>query len=467
MGIKVEAEKSSFRDPSGFIFHRDGVLYRQINLSYKENYDLLISSGLYRKLTDGNLLIPHEEVDSKVAQEDGAYKVIRPREVPFISYPYEWCFSETKDAALATLNVQKTALEFGMSLKDASAYNIQFVDGKPLSIDTLSFEKYEEGKPWVAYRQFCQHFLAPLALMSFVDARLGQLLRIYIDGVPLDLASRLLPSKTRLNFSLLAHIHLHAVSQKHFADKKAAVSRDVGVSKKALLGLIDNLEGAVSSLKWKQGESEWGSYYSSTNYSSEAFSHKKKIVEEFLKEAYPKTVWDLGANTGEFSRIASDLGAMTVSWDLDPLAVEKNYLQVKGDRGGNLLPLFLDLTNPSPSLGWANEERKSLIERGPADLAMALALIHHLAIGNNLPFSKIAEFFGRICYFLIIEFVPKEDSNVQKMLLTREDIFKNYDGKSFEEAFSESFSIVEKQKVRDSGRILYLMKKAERHPSGS
>jgi len=191
---------SSFRDPSGFVFWQDGAIYRQINTIYKEDYDRLMTSGLHKALVEEGLIVSHEEVALQSAAPQVAYKVIRPDQVPFISYPYEWSFSQLKGAALATLRIQRKALDFGMSLKDCSAYNMQFMKGKPVFIDTLSFEKYQEGSPWVAYRQFCQHFLAPLALMSHRDSRLGQLLRIHLDGVPLDLASKLLPRRTHFSF---------------------------------------------------------------------------------------------------------------------------------------------------------------------------------------------------------------------------------------------------------------------------
>ena len=196
---------ASFRDPSGFLFSQNGILYRQINRAYADDYARLMDSGLYEKLVKANLLIPHVEVQQAAAEsasspkEDAAFKVIQPERVPFISYPYEWSFSQLKEAALATLSIHKRALKLDMSLKDASAYNIQFVRGKAMLIDTLSFEAYKEGEPWTAYKQFCQHFLAPLALMSYRDIRLSQLLRVYIDGVPLDLASALLPFKTKFN----------------------------------------------------------------------------------------------------------------------------------------------------------------------------------------------------------------------------------------------------------------------------
>ena len=447
---------ASFRDPSGFLFSRDGVLYRQINRKYEQEYARFMESGLYEKLIKVGLLIPHLEVDQAPAEAEASYKIIQPERVPFISYPYEWSFSQLKDAALATLSIQRRALRVNMSLKDASAYNIQFVRGKATLIDTLSFEIYKEGQPWVAYRQFCQHFLAPLALMALRDVRLNQLLRVYIDGLPIDLASELLPAKTRLNFGLLTHIHLHASAQKRYsgADVKA---RTGTLNKQAMVGLIDSLDATIRKLNWNPSGTEWGNYYEMTNYSNAAFEHKKQLVAEWCARVKPALVWDLGANTGVFSRVAGETGAFVVSSDMDPAAVEQNYRQVKGERTENILPLLIDLTNPSPSIGWANRERDSFQARGPADLILALALIHHLAISNNVPLPQLADFFTTLGKWLVIEFVPKPDSQVQKLLVSREDIFPNYTREGFEAAFKQKFKLCEAVNVHESERVLYLM----------
>lgn len=452
---------ASFRDPSGFLFQQDGVIYRQVNLIYKGDYDHLMESGLYRALVDDNLLIPHEEVDIEPLAPELAYKIIKPKPIPFISYPYEWCFSQLKDAALTTLKIQKKALDFGMTLRDCSSYNIQFKNGRPLFIDTLSFGKYREGEPWVAYRQFCQHFLAPLALMSYKDIRLCRLLRTYIDGLPLDLASCLLPWRTHLRFSLLSHIHLHARSQKHFAHRQVDVKRR-RMSRYAFLGILNNLESTVKKLKWQAGGTEWAEYYQDTNYSPQAFEHKKTIVAGFLERVRPATVWDLGANVGIFSRLASERGIPTVSFDVDPAAVEKHYLDCIARGDTNILPLVIDLTNPSPGIGWENKERMSLKKRGPADAVLALALVHHLAISNNVPLSKIAGFLSDVCHWLIIEFVPKTDSQVQRLLATREDIFPDYTRQAFEQEFSRYFTIDDSADIRESQRTVYLMRRVQR-----
>jgi len=417
-----------------------------------------MDSGLYERLVKAGSLIPHVETDQAPAEKEAALRVVQPERVPFISYPYEWSFSQLKDAALATLSIQKRALKAGMSLKDASAYNIQFVRGKATLIDTLSFEIYEEGSPWVAYRQFCQHFLAPLALMALTDVRLSQLLRVYIDGVPLDLASQLLPSKTRFNFGLLTHIHLHAGAQKRYSGEEVK-SRSGSMSKQAMIGLIESLVSTVQKLDWTPRGTEWGNYYDITNYSDAAFEHKKQLIHEWTNQVKPALTWDLGANNGVFSRVAGECGTVVASFDIDPAAVEQNYRQVKNEKSENILPLLLDLTNPSPSIGWANRERDSFGERGPADLVLALAVIHHLAISNNVPLPQLADFFAEAGRWLVIEFVPKADSQVTKLLTSRKDIFPTYTREGFEAAFKEKFKIHEAVDVRESERVLYLMEK--------
>ncbi len=451
---------ASFRDPGGFLFWRDGELYRQVNRISEVDYRRLMDSGLYSRLVKMSLLIPHREVNIEPADPGQAACIIQPERVEFISYPYEWCFSQLKDAALTTLAIQKEALEFNLSLKDASAYNIQFHQGRPMLIDTLSFEQYKEGQPWVAYRQFCQHFLAPLALMSKRDIRLGQLLRIYIDGVPLDLASTLLPGSSRWNLSLFTHIHMHASAQKRYADRgsDAKAASSARFSRTALLGLVDSLEGVVRSLEWKPTGTEWADYYDSTNYTRTAFDDKQKIIIGWLDQIQPKIVWDLGANNGVFSRLASERGALTVAFDIDPAAVEQNYHECRMKTETHLLPLVMDLTNPSPGLGWDHRERLSLRKRGPIDMVMALALVHHLAISNNVPLPQLAEYFARLGKWLIVEFVPKGDSQVERLLASREDIFPDYTEEGFEAAFMLSFDIVKKENIDDSRRILYLMR---------
>lgn len=451
---------SSFRDPSGFVFERDGVVLRQVNESFREEYDALVSSGLYEALVGAGLLIPHEEVEVSHAPAPGAYKLLRPERIPFISYPYEWCFGELQAAADATLRAQQIALDHGMSLRDATAFNVQFRNGRPVLIDTLSFERLQEGRPWVAYRQFCQHFLAPLVLVAYGDIRLMKLSRLHVDGVPLDLASSLLPTRTRLRPGLLTHIHLHAKSQKRYSGQpEAGKSSTASVSLRALRGLVDSLRSTVNSLDWDPGTTTWSDYYTEgDSYTEEGLGHKVKLVEDFLAEANPAMVWDLGANTGRFSRLAAERGATTISFDFDEATVEANWRALQAEKPRQLLPLVLDLSNPSPRIGWASEERMSLADRGPADLVLALALVHHLAISNNVPLPRIAAYFAQLCRSLVIEFVPKSDPKVQILLASREDIFPDYTLEGFERAFSQRFDVVRREPILGSDRVLFLMR---------
>ncbi len=444
---------ASFRDPSGFVFRRDGEVLRQVNPIYREHFDRLMSSGLYAALVKDRLLLPHEERPAPA----GAYKLLRPEQLPFVSHPYEWSFSQLKDAALLTLEVHARALAAGMVLKDASAYNVQFVDGKPVFIDTLSFEARREGEPWIAYGQFCRHFLAPLALMARVDVRLSQLLRSHVDGVPLDLASRLLPWRTRLSPGLGIHLHLHAKSQARFAGETQARSKVRAVSLEGLRAIADSLASAVRGLDWQPGGTEWLDYYeANNNYGGEGLKEKERLVGEFLDQARPKLAWDLGGNTGRFSRLAAARGAQVVCWDIDPGCVEANYRHVRQHGETGILPLQLDLTNPSPGLGWANAERDALADRGPADVAMALGLVHHLAISNNVPLDRVVAYFARLARTLIIEFVPRQDSQVQKLLATREDVFPGYDQAGLERALAPHFTIGRREPIPGTARTLYL-----------
>ena len=453
-----QAVEGSFRDPSGFVYTRDGTLFRQVNSGFRQTFEAFLASGLCDELVRDALLVPHEVVGLEYSATPDAYAVLRPERLPFISYPYEWSFGQLQDAAALTLQIQERALRKGFTLRDSSAYNIQFQGGRPIFIDTLSFEPWEEGKPWAAYKQFCEHFLLPLTLMSATDIRCGTLLRSYVDGIPLDLGSRLLPHRSWTSLSAVLHIHLHAWAQGRYAGSAVtSAAKGKSMSQRSLLTLIKNLSTATQRLSWRPSGTEWADYTSDNNYSDVASRSKREMVVAHLAAVKPETVWDLGANTGEYSRAARELAGYVVSFDVDPAAVERNYRRVRSEKETGILPLLLDLTNPSPAQGWAGRERLSLEERGPADAVLALALVHHLAIGNNLPLERIASYFRRLGRHLIIEFVPKSDSQVSRLLLSRPDIFPDYTKEGFEEAFQRHYHIQSVARVADSERWLYAM----------
>lgn len=443
-----------------YVFYLEGVIYRQVNACYRFQYQMLMESGLYEKLTSDGYLIEHRNSDF-IGSDTDCCCIIAPERVPFITYPFEWSFSQLKDAALTTLRIHRTALDYGMILKDASAYNIQFVRNTAKLIDTLSFDFYEEGTAWVAYGQFCRHFLAPLLLMKHVDIRLQQLLRIYIDGVPLDFASKLL--KRNHDALTTQHIHWHAKAiARHTEDGKSNSTQKASqISKFSHIALIESLERMIERLTLDNVKTEWMEYYNHTNYSQEALAHKEEILIQMLQTVNVSSVWDLGANDGRFSRIALKNGAeIAVAFDIDPLAVEQNYLAGKKSKQ-NIVPLLFDLTNPSPGIGFGNAERVPAEQRMQPDCIIAFAIIHHLAISNNLPLGKIAEWMASISPLLIIEFVPKEDSQVQTLFARRDDVFPEYNQVGFETAFSEYFLLVTSRKITCSSRTIYLYRRRE------
>jgi len=445
---------ASFRDPAGFVFKdQAGVIHRHITPQGRADYELLMESGLYAALIKEGLLVDH--TPNRPATEEAL--VIKPRQIPVISYPFEWSFSQLRDAALLTLAIQKLALQYKMTLKDSSAYNVQFVDGKPIFIDTLSFEGYEPGKPWQAYRQFCQHFLAPLALMAYTDVRLSQLLRVYIDGIPLDLTAKLLPRTAKIRPGLGMHIVMHGRAQQAKASEHTPSARNVAQS--SLEAILSSLERSIKKLKTPNNATEWGDYYDKTNYTPSAADEKAKLLTALLKPLKAKTALDLGGNNGRYSRVLNAIGIDTICSDIDPNAVEANYQFSRQHKESQMLPLLVDLTNPGGSLGWANAEREPIHERLQTDVVMALALVHHLAISNNLPFDLIARYFKQFSLYLVLEFVPKEDSQVQKLLSTRKDIFPDYNESSLKQAFGEHYKLINEAKIQGTMRTLYLFKR--------
>ncbi len=287
--------------------------------------------------------------------------------------------------------------------------------------------------------------------MSKIDPGLNRLMSIYLDGIPAELTAKLLPFWSKINPAVFIHIQLHSKV------KGKAGSRQASFSKNSMKGLISSLESVISGLKLSSLKSFWSSYVPAhDSYSKSAFKDKEKIVIDYVKQTKAKTVWDLGSNTGHFSRLVATTAKEVVSFDYDSLSVEKNYLLSKDQN--NILPLVVDWTNPSSDSGWANQERQSILERGPADCILALALIHHLCIGANIPLDKVAKLLSQLCQNLIIEFVPKEDPQIKEMLLLRKDIFTDYNQQSFEKTFGKYFKIRSRKKIKGSLRLVYLMK---------
>jgi hypothetical protein len=450
------ASPSSFRDPDGCIFNYNGEVLRRVNPSYASCYKQLMSSGLYAHLTDIGFLIPHEEVSYAQPLFSEGELILRPKQLPFISYPYEWSFGQLQEAAILTLDVLAASLDRGMILKDASAFNVTWHKGRAVFFDTLSFTPYEDGSPWTGYRQFCTHFLAPLALMAYTDFRLQKLLLQYIDGVPLDLTSRLLPFRTRLKPSLSIHLHMHSYLQKKKANTRHKLQ--VRLKKKSLYNLIANLRNCITALKFPKVQTEWGDYYNDTNYTVEQAQRKQSVITGWLERVCPSRVADLGANDGTYSVLAARSSELVVAMDFDPVAVQANYLMCKTQNQSRITPLLNDITAPSPAIGWHCRERSSIFERLRPHMGMALALVHHLSISNNVPFLNIFSMFADMAPTWIVEFVDKKDTQVQRLLTNRPDIFPEYTQSMFEEQAKAHFFIEQKHHIEGTQRTLYLLR---------
>lgn len=428
-----------------------------MNASYAPHLTALKNSGLF----ETGLVLPVEWLGPSAGADAEAIETLRPEPLDFVSHPYEWSFGMLKDAALLTLALAVEALGRGLMLKDASAFNVAFQRGRPVHIDTLSFETSVEGEPWVAYGQFCRHFLAPLALMAKTDPGLLRLLRLDLDGIPLPSASRLLPGRTKFQPGLAIHLHAHAKASATPA--KEGPVRKTTLSKTAHLALLDSLKRTVEGLTWEPEGTTWAGYTGDNNYDAQSYEGKKALVDEMLGIAEGlssrRVCWDLGANTGDFSRLAAGRGFRTIAWDLDPAAVEHNYRRVKAEGETRVLPLLQDFSNPSPDLGWALSEREGLLARADAEAVLALALIHHLRIGNLVPLARVADLFADLAPLAIVEWVPKEDSQVRRLLASREDVFSDYDERGFEVAFASRFEIVRKVPITGTVRTLYLLRR--------
>lgn len=449
----MQSHPASYRDNSGFVFKQNGAVYRYVHPRYELHYTKLMSSGLYDELVRRNYLIPHKEISetSNFGFTEG--KVLLPEQITFISYPYEWSFDMWKDAALLTLQLASASLQKGMMLKDATPFNIQFYRGRPVFIDTLSFENYEAGKPWVAYRQFCECFLAPLLLMHYCHPDTGKLFTAYPNGIPMQLLVSLLPKRSKWNMNTFLHVHLQAKFSGRQRQKPAEANH---FSQQKLELLLKGLESFVQKISARNVKTTWDNYYTDTILGDDYLKEKTRLVQSFCNFIDYKTVIDLGANDGHFSLLFSDTKDV-IATDADANCINDLYLKIKREKKLNILPLVNDLTTPSPAIGWNNTERESITARLNADLVLALALVHHLAIAANVPLPLIANWLQPMGEYLIVEFVPKADEKVKQLLQHRTDIFDDYSLENFRSIFAEKYKILKEEKAGNTNRVLFLM----------
>jgi len=455
--MESKRNTSSFRDPSGYVFMDDNKVKRAINPIYFKQYNTLTDSGFYKMLFEKKYLIPHK-TDIVTPEQI----IIEAKKIPFISYPYEWSFLQYKHAALLTLKIQKLCLEHNFVLKDASAFNISFHQGKPIFIDTLSFDFYQENNPWIAYKQFIQHFLGPLVLTKYYGHHHLKTLANNLEGISLRTLSKSLPLKSYLSPTILTNIHLLASFDKKYESDKKTVSNNL--SKSSQIKLIDGLYDYILTLSVNE-KTEWDDYYNQINYKETAYQFKKEVVKDWFKSIKGKSLIDIGGNDGTFSRELKDSAQFMIVADVDANAVEQNYMQLAKNKEKSILPIVIDILNPPANYGFNNRERSSFMDRLKdlhLDGCLALAVIHHITLSGNVPFKLSAQFFSQMSPNLLIEFPTRDDSWVRFLLDSKrefKDHFDFYNEENFEKEYAVYFEIMKKEKISDSERILYSLKR--------
>ncbi len=441
--------EASFKDPAAKVFSVEddnGYIYRELSPNYLIHYQHFKSSGLAEELIKKNLLVPFEE------SLDGDATILKARKINFVSYPYEWCFNQWKDAALLTLKVQYQALKHGMILKDATPFNVVFDGCKPVFVDISSFEIYKAGEPWKAFKQFSENFYLPLLLIKYFDAAGNNIYQNNIAGIPLSSGLKILPAKAYFNFNTILYLVLpRSIRDNVKASKKEASSKSV--TQKSLMQFSEQVFSNIDKLKQNKVQTKWNDYYDK-NVGESYRVEKEKVITEWIGNNYQnKVLVDFGCNTGNFSRLAAKQVQSVIAFDEDMRSADELYNSCKENKLHNIFSFTASISQPTPAVGWNNKERSSLQSRINGDIGLALALIHHLAITDHINFAMMAEFFSNSCKELIIEFVPKEDDKVQLLLAGREDIFDWYNENNFVTAFKEKF-ILTKQHPFSNSRVL-------------
>ena len=458
-------DAGSFRDPSGKIFYYENNIFREIFLSGLDKYNFLKKDKLLDELVEKNFLVKTEEIKtedvSKLKPEDKSI-IIKHEKINFISYPYEWTFNELKDAAIFHLDLQLFLLEKGAKLIDASAYNIQFKKLKPIFIDVLSIDKYKEGEFWGAHKQFCENFLNPLILKSKKGIDFNNWFRGNLEGINTKDLNAVLSLKDKFSFNIFTQVYLlNYLEQRAIKNKKKNITQinKRKFPKNSFLSMLNTMKKFIISLDIKESRTIWDDYSKDNTYKINEENLKKKIVKEFASKYKFETLVDLGCNDGVYSRICLENGCKyVVGFDFDLNSINNAYKISKKEKL-NFLPLYFDASNPSPNLGWAQNERKGFMERSNFSGMISLAFEHHLAIAKNIPLDQTIKWLVNTAPQGLIEFVPKNDETIQKMLSLKGDIFIDYNEENFKSLLLKNANIVSETVISDSGRKIFEYKK--------
>ena len=455
-----QADAGSFRDRNGRVYVGAGRIFRGLSQQALDNFQSLRQTRFYSDLLAAGAIVASEEI----GRPDWAAELdwsgwLEHQRVPFISYPYEWTFSMLRDAAALQLRVLEAALLEGWTMKDASPYNVQFVAGKPVFIDIPSFEPWVDGSPWSGYRQFCELYLFPLMIQAYRGLDFQPFLRARMDGIPVQSAAGIFGLRDTLRPGIFSHVRLHSLLERKYGKSSRDIRTEMGsagFNRDLVLANVRKLLRLVQRLEWRGAGSEWADYADFHNYSEADHAVKGAFVERAVQGCKAQLTWDLGCNTGRFSRLAAKHCAQIVSMDADHLAVDRLYLDPQVRQEGHILPLVQNLVDPSPSWGWNHAERRTLEQRGKPDLVLCLALLHHVVIGANLPLDAFLDWLSQLGARVVIEFVDREDEKVQQLLLNRREPNHDYELAHFESSLGSRFQVLERLPLGAGKRILYL-----------
>ena len=386
--------------------------------------------------------------------------LLRHERIPFVSYPYEWTFGMLRDAALLQLELLLAALDEDMILKDSSPYNVQWRGAVPVFIDVGSFERLRPGEPWVGYRQFCMLYLYPLLLQAYRGVDFQPWLRGSIDGIPPAQLSALMSFRDSFRRGVLTHVRLHARLERRYGGRSRDVKRELksaGFGKELIRANVRKLEKLVRRLRWEPETSDWSSYATESPYAEADAARKEAFVREAASTRPGGLVWDLGTNDGRYARVAAETARYVVAVDADRLVADRLYRELAAEESASILPLTLNVADPSPDLGWRGLERRSLAARGGPDLTLCLALLHHLAISANVPLREVVDWLAGLGTSLVAEFVDREDPMVRRLLVgKREETHVDYTRESFERLLGEAYEIARTETLSSGTRTLYL-----------
>lgn len=454
----------SFRDSAGHVFIASQRVFRGISNDATDGFRKFLHSAFFRKRA-GTLIVNTKEISPQQAITAGipaddvaAYGMwVEHDPLPFISYPYEWSFESLKEAACLTLALLIDSLKNGYTLKDASAFNVQFIHSTPIFIDVLSFCEYREGDPFLGYKQFCEHFLGPLCLTAFSGIDFNQWFRGRLEGLDLMDVSAALPLTSYYRPQVLLHVHLQAWAMRRAESTSDGKNRKEtrNIPRKNLTALADGLRQFITNLTRKR-TSYWQHYATHNTYGDASRTDKISITETFVRNHNLRRLLDLGCNTGEYSNAAIGAGAdQIIGIDFDCGAIDVATRKARRYAWPAQF-LYYDIANPSPNLGWRYEESMTLEKRlGSLDGVFCFALIHHLVIGRNIPIEEFIRWVCGLCAKGLIEFVPKTDPMVQRLLRHREDIFHDYDQEHFERILNERCTHVTSYAMQATNRTIY------------